>query len=79
MGRMTENTKDTLTIWGLVFIAILAIGYAFDHFGNIAGYLTLLPIVLLGRRVILWLEDLRYFRGLEEDRLRHNQEELKSP
>jgi hypothetical protein len=74
---MAENTKDFFTIWGLIFVAIMAVGFAFDHFGNIGGYLTLLPIIILGRRVILWLEDLRYFRRLDEERF-HNQHEKKT-
>jgi hypothetical protein len=65
---MVENTKDILTIWGLVFVGIMAVGFAFDHFGAIGGYLSLLPIIILGRRVIIWLEDLRYFRSLDEGR-----------
>ena len=62
-------------MWGLVFIAILASGYAIDHFGKAGGFLILLPVVLLGHRVTVWLEDLRHLRDLEEDRRRHEKEE----
>jgi hypothetical protein len=75
---MSDDTKDTLAFWGLMFVGILAMGYSYDHFGAKWGNLALVPLILIGRRVFTWCDDLRYFRHLDEDRHRQDQEP-KSP
>jgi uncharacterized membrane protein len=57
---MKDETKDFLTIWGYIAVGMLAFSYALDHYGNIGGFLALIPIVMLGYRIMCLVDDLRH-------------------